>query len=120
MESLILEIIEHIAFAIGVIGVLIIFAGSLKALWAYTIEKHYFSEIRIILGKHLILGLDFLVGRDVVETLLLHPGEDFYQNLWALITIVLIRIILSYVVVKELQELEREPIPIEGQKRKKK
>ena len=120
MKELLFVIIEDTALAIGIIGILIIFTGSIKALWAYTIEKHYFSEIRIILGKHLILGLDFLVGKDVVDTLLLSPGPEFYQNLWALITIVLIRIIISYVVLKELQEIETVTLPLENSTKKKK
>ena len=92
MEKILFEIIEYVALGIGIVGIIVILIGALHGLWVYvTRSSHYFSRIRIILGKHLILGLDFLVGKDVIDTLLLHPGKDFYQHLLSLITIVAIR-----------------------------
>lgn len=109
MKELFFHIIENIALGIGVIGILVIFIGSIQALWKYiTQSADCFIEVRIILGTHLIVGLDFLVGKDVIDTILLNPGKDFYEHLLALITIVIIRIILSHVVIQELEYLENK------------
>ncbi len=106
MKELLFHVIEYIALGIGVVGILIILLGCLRGFYNYLIKTdHEFPMIRIILGSHLILGLDFLVGKDVIDTILLEPGPDFNQHLISLITIVVIRIVLSFVVERELKDL---------------
>lgn len=100
---------EYVSFGIGAIGISIIVIGALLATWEYL--NHHFlrdgkNKIFSTLSCHLILGLDFLVGKDVIDTLLLDPDDDFWQSLARLGAIVFIRIILSFFLTKELQQFK--------------
>ncbi len=108
MPEIVAEIISTISLAIGLIGVFIITLGSLEAFWQY-IAYHCFksnkNQILTTLGSHLILGLDFLVGKDVIDTMLLEAGEKFWYDLTGLVTVVVIRTILTYFLNRELEEV---------------
>ncbi len=126
MEELFFHVIEWIALWIGVIGILVILSGAIKGAWEYlTKPATHFPHIRLILSSHLVLGLEFLVGKDVIDTMLLGvTGKPFYEDLLSLITIVAIRIVLGHVLEKELKELRKNPIanhvPDEPKKKKRK
>ena len=55
----------------------------------------------------MLLGLDFLVCKDLIDTLLLDSGAEFWRDLAGLSIIVCIRIVLSVLAQKEIHELER-------------
>lgn len=101
------EYIEYLSFFIGGIGVMIIFVGALQSLYQYLfVSKKTIQHVRLTLGSHLILGLDFMVGKDIIDTmLLLNHGDDFWKELAALVIVVLIRIILTLTMEKELSSL---------------
>ncbi len=102
--------IECLSLTVGFAGVLIIFSGVLRALWVIYIEKDRgFPHARLILGSHLVLGLDFFVGQDIIDTVVLRPqGEVEYIDLALLITVVGVRIILNYFLLRELYEIRKE------------
>ena len=66
------------------------------------------TEIRIDIAKHLTLGLELLVGKDIIETIV-RPGME---DLLTLCVLVGIRTILAYILTKEikgaLEEMEEE------------
>ena len=109
MEAFLFKIIGEISFLIGVVGILVIVLGSLRAFFQYifSIQKNNFERIRLTLGSHLILGLDFLVGKDIIDTLLLDSNEVFFTDLAGLITVVTIRIVLTFFTEKELEKIEQ-------------
>jgi len=108
MVEHILAVITWLSLLIGVIGILIIVWGALKAFLIFL--RHHthedFQHIRLELGSHVILGLDFLVGKDIIDTLLLDTGARFWEDLAGLGTVVAIRIILTHFMLKEIRELE--------------
>ncbi len=112
MEAVFFHVIELIGLGIGVIGILIILVGCLLGIWEYlTKPATHFPHIRLVLSSHLVLGLDFLVGKDVIDTMLLGvTNKPFYEDLLALITIVAIRIVLNHFLLKEMKELRKNPI----------
>jgi len=110
MLDIILEIIAWISLLIGLIGIIIIVWGAVKAFSLFILHhKHEdFQRIRLELGSHVILGLDFLVGKDIIDPLLLDTGARFWEDLAGLGTVVAIRIILTHFMLKEIRELEAE------------
>jgi uncharacterized membrane protein len=55
---------------------------------------------RQVLGSYLLLGLEFLIAADIVETILKPTLED----LGLLAAVVVIRTVLSYFLTKEMKE----------------
>ncbi|MFA7681529.1 MAG: DUF1622 domain-containing protein [Candidatus Peribacteraceae bacterium] len=98
-----------IASLLGYVGVVIIFYGGLKG-FVYFIHACLYPRqghvplIRIELAKYLSLGLEFLVGRDVIGTIV-HPTWD---ELGKLIIIVLLRTAVSLFLDYELRKLHRD------------
>ena len=110
MENIILEVIREVSLTVGLVGIFIILVGSIKGFWEFINPKckTRLREIRLEVGSHTILGLDFLVGKDLIDTLLLDVEEEskFYANLIGLFSVVIIRIVLTYFTGKELREIE--------------
>lgn len=108
----ILFVIQHsISFA----GVLVILSGVLLALCKYLsiiFTRHPLSkraevnDIRMSLGRTLILGLEFIVAADLIGTT---TTPDYYA-LGMLAIIVLIRTVLSFSLNRELMDLRKQGI----------
>lgn len=99
---------------LGMIGITIILIGAARGLYHYlqNIRQTDFPRIRYEIGSHLILGLDFLVGQDVIQTLLLDRSDPdrFWMDLAGLITVVSVRIVLTYFIQKELEEIKHKEL----------
>jgi uncharacterized membrane protein len=107
---LILIVIQH---TISFLGVLVILSGVLIALFLY-VRMFFFkhkekqgseiNQIRMVLGRRLILGLEFIVSADLIGTT---TTPDYY-SLGILGAIVLIRTLLSFSLNRELMALSKE------------
>ena len=90
---------------IGALGVLVIVLGAIRSLYQlfmFIIHKQFDTNyIRLKFGDSVILGLEFMVGADIVGSLI----EPDYYNLGLLAIIVLIRTVLSYFLSLELKAL---------------
>ncbi len=104
METILITFFGYIVLFAGFIGILVISIGILKALY-YFIRNKSFWEIRIILVKHIMLGLDFLIARDIIETVILKSDNSLWIDLAALILIIVIRVVFSYFAEKEMDQL---------------
>ena len=102
---------------IGCVGVLIIFVGSIRALWLFIkkpiVKNILLSDIRIDLGHYLALGLEFLIAKDVIETL----AEPTWEHLGKLAIIIALRSALTMFLAHEVKEV-REEMEEEGLIRK--
>lgn len=99
-------LIESVSFLIGLFGLGVILTGSVKAAQSYLrCPDGLFRHERKILAEYLILGLDFLVCKDVIDTLLLDTGSQFWEDLAGLVIVVLVRIILTHYTLKELHDI---------------
>lgn len=96
------------AGVIGYIGVSIMAYGAIKSGVHFILTSirgnNHLPYIRIDLGKHLALGLEFLVGKDIIESII-HPSWD---DLGKLAVIVAIRIVITLMLGYELKELKEE------------
>ncbi len=93
---------EYAVEILGTLGTLILIYGVLVCVFRFVRSEikclggadieHERKEIRIHLGYYILLGLEFLVAADVVETIL-DPG---WEELGILGGIVLIRTVISF------------------------
>ncbi len=106
----IFDIAEFFSMIIGMIGIAIIFWGTISGVWAQISSKLYKIEnARFVISRHLVLGLDFLVAKDIIDTILLDThkgGQEAWLDLVRLIVVVSIRIALNHFLEKEIQDLK--------------
>jgi uncharacterized membrane protein len=101
--------LHQASFAISVLGVLVIVLGVLTGLARFlrsevsavrgrevSVER---QQLRHALGYYLLLGLEFLIAADIIDTLM----QPTLQELGALGAIVLIRTVISYSLTAELK-----------------
>lgn len=107
LHTLLLTIQHGISFC----GVLVILTGVLIALWRYiryslhpdpASARTDINTIRLNLGLVLLLGLEFIVGADLIGTT---TAPDYY-SIGLVACIVLIRTVLSYTLNREVRVVE--------------
>lgn len=90
------------------IGVMVILVGAIRSVYQMSMFIMYnrFSAntIRLQFGHSVTLGLEFMVGGDIIGSLV----KPNYYNLGLLAIIVVIRTVLSYFLNKELEALTPE------------
>jgi uncharacterized membrane protein len=98
---------ELFAAVFGYVGIAIILYGGLKGfvhfLHATVSRKGHIPHIRIELAAHLSLGLEFLVGKDIVETIV----DPSWDDLGKLIVVVLLRTGVSLFLEYELLQTKK-------------
>jgi len=112
--SIFILLTQYFSIALGAIGAGIIVAGGISAFVRFLIgifEKHspqenvpkrHIDPVRVQFGRYINFGLEFLVAKDVVETIFLHSWEDLGQ----LLLLVIIRTIVSYFLGFEVDKIE--------------
>ncbi len=115
------KILLFIQHTISFCGVIIILFGVLIALFSYVsylFKKENNSstvginQIRLKLGRVLILGLEFIIAADLIGTT---TAPDYY-SVGILASIVLIRTVLSYTINREIDLLTRNEATKSGLK----
>lgn len=103
----ILEVVEFFALAIELLAVLIIVVSIFIAMARYSYrgilqqdQDIRYRELKVHLGKALLLGLEILVAADVIRTVAL---EATLQSVTVLGLLVLIRTFLSWALVVEIE-----------------
>ena len=103
----ILEWIEYAALAIEVLAVVIIIVAIFGATMRYTYkalatrdDTELYTDLKIRLGRALLLGLEILVAADIVRTVAL---EATLQSVLVLGLLVVIRTFLSWALVVEIE-----------------
>ena len=103
-----MDYLHHVSFGIGVLGVLVIVFGVLSGLVRF-VRAEFFAarglvvdeerkKLRHVLGYYLLLGLEFLIAADIIDTLM----KPSTQDLVILGAIVAIRTVISYSLNSEL------------------
>ena len=103
----ILEWIEYAALAIEILAVVIIVGAIFYAMGHYLFQAsirpdrdELYRQLKVRLGKALLLGLEILVAADIVRTVAL---EATLQSVAVLGLLVLIRTFLSWALVVEIE-----------------
>ncbi len=97
--------LEAVSFSIMIYGALIavlMFIINEAARLSGKFRLSKLSKIRMDFGNYILLGLEFLIAADIIETILKPTNEELIE----LGGIVLIRILLSYFLTKEINELK--------------
>jgi uncharacterized membrane protein len=106
----ILVFIQH---CVSTIGILIIITGVVIALIQYVLsiftgplstQGENINNIRLSLGRILILGLEFIVAADLIGTT---TTPDYYA-VGLLAIIVLVRTVLSFSISREIMSIGKE------------
>ena len=102
-------LVEVIGAVFGYIGIVIMVVWWAKSL--FLLVKRWIIDrnipmwtIRIKLGHYLVLALEFLVAKDILESIV-NPSYQGLITLWAIVTI---RTVLSYFTNKEIAEVKEE------------
>ena len=105
--SPVFEWIERAAVFIEVLAVIIIVSAIVVALLRYLVDfglnrgrGQLYHQLKISLGKALLLGLEVLVAADIVHTVAL---EATLESVFVLGLLVLIRTFLSWALVVEME-----------------
>lgn len=108
MSEIITPIVTFLSQFAGLVGIAIIVwgltRGVIQLFRKATKNLAPFEQARLVLGQHLVLGLDFLVAKDVIDTFLI-TDERIWVDLAKLGTVVTIRIILNHFLEKEIHQL---------------
>jgi uncharacterized membrane protein len=101
--------LHYTSFGIGVLGVLVIVFGVLSGLLRFTRAEFRSAQgvnvdedrkqLRHLLGYYLLLGLEFLIAADIIDTLM----KPSVQDLIVLGTIIIIRTVISWSLNAELR-----------------
>ncbi len=106
------------AGVIGYIGVAIMTYGGIKSAVHFILsaarKQNHLPYIRIDLGKHLALGLEFLVGKDIIETII----QPSWDDLGKLAVIVALRSVVTLMLSWEIQKIKGELREEAGKKKK--
>jgi len=104
-----MEYLHHTSFGIGVLGVLVIVFGVARGLARFiraelraargAEAENDRKRLRHVLGYYLLLGLEFLIAADIIDTLM----KPSVHDLIVLGAIVLIRTVISYSLNAELK-----------------
>src|SRR5215471_19494186 len=107
--------LHHASFGIGILGVLIIVFGVAAGMVRFLRAEFLFvrgrdvendrKRLRHVLGYYLLLGLEFLIAADIIDTLM----KPSVQDLIVLGAIVLIRTVISFSLNSELR-FEHQPL----------
>ncbi len=102
------RIVEIVATAIGYVGISFIVLGVILAIIQYVISrfdnKFTTDHVRLTLGTYILIGLEFMVGQDIIETVL----HTSMQQLYMLGLIVVIRTILDFFLSREMTHLKKQ------------
>ena len=99
--------LEAVSFTVMIYGAVLAIAMLLKNEFGRFTGKFHMNvlnKIRLDFGYYILLGLEFLVAADIIETILKPTTEELIE----LGGIVAIRIILSIFLTKELNDLKRK------------
>lgn len=102
----VLDGVEYVAVSIEVLAIIIIVISIVTATWNYLARRFRnqqgggYHQYRGQLGAGLLLGLEVLVAADVIRTVAL---EQTLQSVLTLGVLVLIRIVLGWSIVVEIE-----------------
>ena len=101
--------VGYLKLAVEAVGAAIVGFGALATLVIYLlslfgIRKRSYTEIRLFLGRYLVLGLEFQLASDILSTAV----SPTFAELEILAFIVVIRTVLNYFLSKEIEREEME------------
>lgn len=105
LEEAVRTAVDHVVPVVEAIGAGVVLLGALLAIAMFVLSavrarRHSYEEIRLTLGRHLALGLEFQLGADILSTAVSPSWDD----LGKLAAIAAIRTVLNVFLQRELAE----------------
>ena len=105
VEEVVRTAVDFVIPIIEVIGAAVVFYGAIAAIVQYVasalgIRHASYEQIRLTLGRHLALGLEFQLGSDILGTAV----SPTFAEIGKLGAIAAIRTVLNYFLQQELRE----------------
>jgi uncharacterized membrane protein len=111
MKEIVKTIATYVVYTAEAAAAFIIIAGALHAFWIFLrsamFKARCYREItlgRMKLGHSLLLGLDLLIGADILKTVVTPNWNDIGQ----LAAIIAIRTVLNFFLMREIEQEEKE------------
>lgn len=111
------EIADIFAILLGVASAIILLVGSIVALVKFVrgmlferhrpgedVSDHHVNPIRVEFGRYITLGLEFLIAKDILETLFEPQWDDIGQ----LAALVAIRTVVGVFLMFEIERIEHK------------
>lgn len=99
---------EAVALVIGFLGIILICWGCFKGAYLFLRKFSHngmlLADIRMEVGQYLALGLEFLVGKDIIESVV----QPTWDELGKLAVIILLRTLLTFFLGWELKGVHFE------------
>jgi uncharacterized membrane protein len=116
VEEFLITAVGYLRLAVEAVGAAIVGLGALATTFRYVLSllglrKYTNLELRLFLGRYLVLGLEFQLGADILGTAV----TPTFEEVELLAAIVVIRTVLNYFLQKELEQ-EREQVPPEPER----
>ncbi len=97
------DLSESVALLIGFLGIILICWGCFKGAYLFLRKFSHngmlLADIRMEVGQYLALGLEFLVGKDIIESVV----QPTWDELGKLAVIILLRTLLTFFLGWELK-----------------
>jgi uncharacterized membrane protein len=115
MEEYLVTAVGYLRLVVEAIGAAVVGFGVLATTFRYAltlvgVRTDTYTEIRLYLGRYLVLGLEFQLGADILATAVA-PTLDEVILLGAIATI---RTVLNYFLSQELERERREAAATSG------
>ena len=110
MEELLISVVGYMRLGVEAIGAAVIGIGTVSTVLLFARfllapGEHSTSNIRLHLGRFLVLGLEFQLAADVLATAI----APTWEAVRLLAAIVVIRTVLNYFLSKELERGQAPP-----------
>ena len=107
-----MSVLDNIALGVGIIGVVVVGWGVLKGAFFFLRDEIVslasrgakevpLERIRSDVGRHLLLGLEFLIAADIMRTI----AQPSLEQVTVLAIIVAIRTVLSFFLTREIERV---------------
>lgn len=108
LENGVRNAVDYVVPVIEAIGALVVLSGALLAIGLFVgstlrLRTASYEEVRLSLGRHLALGLEFQLGADILSTAV----SPTWNDLGKLGAIAAIRTALNFFLQRELAEEDR-------------
>jgi uncharacterized membrane protein len=112
MEELLIITVGYLRLTVEAIGAAVVGLGAIATAFRYVLtllglKKYSNADLRLFLGRYLVLGLEFQLGADILSTAVAPTWEEVQL----LAAIVVIRTVLNYFLQKELERERGQATP---------
>jgi uncharacterized membrane protein len=109
-----MSFLDNVALVVGAIGVVVVGWGVLLGAIAFLRDEIIslisrgakdvpLEKIRYDVGRHLLLGLEFLIAADIMRTI----AQPSLEQITVLAIIVAIRTVLSFFLTREMERVNK-------------